>query len=465
MTAQEAYLLARAYTDKVAEGGGAAKGAACQIKSITAITGGHRITFEWEDNAGNVETDTMDVMDGADGQAGVGISTITYKETDAQGNYVYTITLTSGSTYDITCPKGPQGTPGADGQDGTDGADGAPGNGIASITKTGTSGLVDTYTITYTNGTTSTFTVTNGSDAVLTAGQYIEINNDTISVKRDISKTAQQIAYNFTIPSDYTLRVMKYLNGDLVDTTDYQFNSVVDPINLDSIMEVSKKPGGGFYWVVKNLIASTTQAADYSVELYVLQTSTNYTQNFIATIDADKKLIIQSELDAAINAIKDGQNIDSFADVETALDEKANTDIVASDFSTAASYTAGNYCIYDGKFYKFKTSHSGAWSAADVDEIKIAGELSSLMSGLTNLVQTYTAESVTFSANGNALTTVPITSKVLCALIDADATSSIVGTVYKAVGNDGYVYGLHAFRANSTEDLFTGTANVTVYYI
>lgn len=164
MTAQEAYLLARAYTDKVAEGGGAAKGAACQIKSITAITGGHRITFEWEDNAGNVETDTMDVMDGADGAAGVGISTITYKETDAQGNYVYTITLTSGNTYDITCPKGPQGAPGADGQDGTDGADGAPGVGIASITKTGTSGLVDTYTITYTNGTTSTFTVTNGQD-------------------------------------------------------------------------------------------------------------------------------------------------------------------------------------------------------------------------------------------------------------------------------------------------------------
>ncbi len=34
--------------------------------------------------------------------------------------------------------------------------------GISSIAKTGTSGLVDTYTITYTDGTTSTFTVTNG---------------------------------------------------------------------------------------------------------------------------------------------------------------------------------------------------------------------------------------------------------------------------------------------------------------
>ena len=85
--------------------------------------------------------------------------------------------------------------------------------------------------------------------------------------------------------------------------------------------------------------------------------------------------------------------------VKAALDEKADTDIVASDFDATASYTAGNYCIYDGKFYKFKASHSGAWSAADVDEIKIAGELSSLMSGLTNL-QTVTitaSEGVTIS--------------------------------------------------------------------
>ena len=43
-----------------------------------------------------------------------------------------------------------------------DGEDGDTGNGIQSITKTGTSGLVDTYTITFTDGNTDTFTVTNG---------------------------------------------------------------------------------------------------------------------------------------------------------------------------------------------------------------------------------------------------------------------------------------------------------------
>lgn len=41
---------------------------------------------------------------------------------------------------------------------------GATGNGIASIEKTSTSGLVDTYTITYTDGNITTFDITNGED-------------------------------------------------------------------------------------------------------------------------------------------------------------------------------------------------------------------------------------------------------------------------------------------------------------
>lgn len=47
---------------------------------------------------------------------------------------------------------------------GDTGSNGDDGRGIVSITKTGTSGLVDTYTILYTDGTTSTYTVTNGED-------------------------------------------------------------------------------------------------------------------------------------------------------------------------------------------------------------------------------------------------------------------------------------------------------------
>ena len=50
---------------------------------------------------------------------------------------------------------------------GTDGAPGDPGRGIASVERTsgnGAAGTVDTYTITYTDGTTSTYQVRNGAD-------------------------------------------------------------------------------------------------------------------------------------------------------------------------------------------------------------------------------------------------------------------------------------------------------------
>lgn len=57
---------------------------------------------------------------------------------------------------------------------GDTGATGATGKGISSISKTGTSGLVDTYTITYTDGTTTTYTVTNGADG---AGSVSSVNN------------------------------------------------------------------------------------------------------------------------------------------------------------------------------------------------------------------------------------------------------------------------------------------------
>ena len=60
-------------------------------------------------------------------------------------------------------PQGEQGIQGPQGIQGIQGETGATGNGIASIEKTGTSGNIDTYTITYTNGNTFTYQIENGS--------------------------------------------------------------------------------------------------------------------------------------------------------------------------------------------------------------------------------------------------------------------------------------------------------------
>lgn len=65
----------------------------------------------------------------------------------------------------IPGPQGEPGVPGPQGEHGAPGVPGPAGNGITYISKTGTEGNVDTYTIYFTNGTTYDYTVTNGNDA------------------------------------------------------------------------------------------------------------------------------------------------------------------------------------------------------------------------------------------------------------------------------------------------------------
>lgn len=84
------------------------------------------------------------------GLDGVGITSIDKTSTVGLVD-TYTITYTDGDTDTFTVTNGAPGEPGYDGV------------GIESIEKTSTVGLVDTYTITLTDGTTYDFTVTNGS--------------------------------------------------------------------------------------------------------------------------------------------------------------------------------------------------------------------------------------------------------------------------------------------------------------
>lgn len=59
------------------------------------------------------------------------------------------------------------------------------GKGISSIAKTGTAGLVDTYTITYNDATTSTFTVTNGAKGDTGQNWYVHIKYSAVQPTRD----------------------------------------------------------------------------------------------------------------------------------------------------------------------------------------------------------------------------------------------------------------------------------------
>ena len=152
--------------------------------SVTSITGGHRVTLTDADGE-----HTFDVMDGTPGHDGEDGVSPTISVSDITGGHRITITDAQGTqTVDVM-----------------DGEPGASGNGIASIAKTGTAGLVDTYTITYTNGQTTTFTVTNGSDATVTVDSELSdsstnpvqnkvIKGVTDGLKADLNELSGSIA-------------------------------------------------------------------------------------------------------------------------------------------------------------------------------------------------------------------------------------------------------------------------------
>jgi len=104
--------------------------------------------------------------------------------------------------------QGEQGEQGPQGIQGIQGETGETGNGISSIELTGTSGLVDTYTIYYTDGDNTTFDVTNGKDGQDGAdGQAATISVGSVSTGAAgtsasvvNSGTSSAAVFDFTIP-------------------------------------------------------------------------------------------------------------------------------------------------------------------------------------------------------------------------------------------------------------------------
>lgn len=160
------YALSKKYTDNTTDALGGVKGAPATIKSITEIDGGHRVTFEWTGTSGKKETSTLDVMNGVngkDGKDGIGVK----------------------------------------GDPGTNGSDGADGIGITSVAKTKTEGLVDTYTITFTDGSTFNYDVTNGKDGKNGSGSSTGEENviESIKVNGVTQTVAEDKSVDITVPS------------------------------------------------------------------------------------------------------------------------------------------------------------------------------------------------------------------------------------------------------------------------
>lgn len=108
---------------------------------------------------------------------------------------------------------------------------GIDGEGIESIEQTGTSGLVDTYTITYNDGKKTTFTVTNGKGIVSiaktattgTVDTYTITYNDNTTSTFEVTNgtVASAIAYRDTTVEDALDGLTANTLGTAVDITSY----------------------------------------------------------------------------------------------------------------------------------------------------------------------------------------------------------------------------------------------------
>lgn len=100
---------------------------------------------------------------GTNGAAGRGISGVALTNTSG-ANKTYTITYTDATTSTFTVTDGATGAQGPSGAAGATGPAGEDGRGIVSVALTSTVGRTKTYTITFTDATTVTFDVVDGAD-------------------------------------------------------------------------------------------------------------------------------------------------------------------------------------------------------------------------------------------------------------------------------------------------------------
>lgn len=168
--------------------------------------------------------------------------------------------------------------------------------------------------------------IKNNKGTVYTAGKYINIDaNNEIKVNPVVPNEA--FTYTIKQIDDYSLEIIKTVNDAVVFDEVY---SCYDPVaqqqrdvdeTFDDAINIHIFPAGERSYTL--LIASDDHEAGFKQTTPWWQRNT-FVENFSTVDHSGEKLITKSELDSAIGAIKDGQSIDSFADVETALTSKQN---------------------------------------------------------------------------------------------------------------------------------------------
>ena len=227
-------------------------------------------------------------------------------------------TALSNTTYWLVIAS--KGDKGDTGETGPKGDTGDTGNGIASIEKTSASGLVDTYTVTMTDGTTTTFTVTNASSGVW----------GSISGKiEDQTDLANVLAPTFSTSTAYNVGDYCFYQGALYRFVTAKSAGAWDASCVESAVITED---------MKGLQSSCDDMVTSSQETAMTATQ-NYTAG--ALIIANGTLYRATANIANGAAITVGTNAEAI-DLETLIAEKAEQTFVAKlpFISSSALYNA-----------------------------------------------------------------------------------------------------------------------------
>lgn len=161
-----------------------------------------------------------------------------------------------------------------------------------------------------------------GKQNVLTAGNNIKIDNNTISVNRWAVPAGKVVYTVITSDENYgqNVHVQRHTTGGaLIDDRTFLCVSYTT-VDVDDLIRIYNPYSSFTITLLKN---SDEHQSGYSYTVNPITTPTSNSFTFMMEQEENANdLIIRSELSAvsdAVDAIKDGTNIDSFADVETAL--------------------------------------------------------------------------------------------------------------------------------------------------
>lgn len=176
--------------------------------NVDVILGGtelsRTIEFDFHNLKGQPGQDGVDGVDGRDGEAAtISVGTVTTGlPTDPAS--VTNVGTSSTAIFDFTIPKGDKGDTGERGETGV------TGNGVSGVSLLSTVGLVDTYRMSFTNGTYFDYPVTNGQDG---AGSVSDVTVNGTSVLDGTTAKIDLTDY-VTTNTEQTISARKTFTGE-----------------------------------------------------------------------------------------------------------------------------------------------------------------------------------------------------------------------------------------------------------